>query len=180
MEHISELYLRKFMRKVEQYNSSRQLPEYFKELIGDKKTVKIAELGAGPINTIGDSWPGVEVKVIPSDALALEYDELWEKYQVTPLIKVTYQDFEELRYPSNFFDIVHCRNALDHTENAYQAIKEMKRVCKPGGWVYLAHGLSQKKRFGKHHFWNIEELKLPEFNQKFENDLLIHTWRKNG
>jgi SAM-dependent methyltransferase len=155
MEGVSELYKRKFMRKVGQYNHHAQLPEYFKDLIGRKKKVKIAEIGAGPINTIGDSWPNVDVEVFPSDVLANEYDkELWDLHKQTPVVPVLCEDMEALSYPDKMFDIVHCVNALDHTPDLHSALAEIERVCKKGGWVYLRHSYNQKERFGGHHCWD--------------------------
>lgn len=179
MAGISELYLRKFPRKVEQYNKDSQLPEYFRELIGDKESVLIAELGAGPVNTIGNQWPGVKVEVIASDVLADEYDELWDKIKEVPLVPVVFKDMEYLDYPNDTFDIVHCRNAVDHTKNAYIAIEEMKRVCKPGGWVYLIHAPGQKKRYRGHHYHNFEELELADFQRTIDDEgLIICKWKK--
>lgn len=179
MGHISNLYKRKFLRKVEQYNKPLQLPDYFGLMIGDKKRVLIAEIGSGPVNTIGNYWPGVVVFILASDNLQPEYKkDLWDKYNLEPLTPIQYQDFEQLTYPDNLFDIVHCRNALDHTSDIYKAIEEMKRVCKPGGWVYLAHAPGQKRIFGGHHFHNFEEIDLPGFVISEQEGLIIATWQK--
>jgi len=155
MGNISELYIRKFARKLEQYNKPAQLPDYFKGLIGDKKSVTIAEVGAGPINTIGNYWPEVEVNLYASDVLAREYQELWNQNNAVPIVPISYQDFEKFDYPDGMFDIVHCVNALDHTKNPRKALAEIVRVCKPGGYIYLRHSPNQMDRFGGHHQWNI-------------------------
>lgn len=178
MAVVGKVYIEKFERKIAEYNHSRPLPDYFKDLIGDKKEVVIAELGAGLLNTIGDKLDGVTVKVYPSDILAKEYLELFKEHSVIPYQEVEYQDMENLTYPNEMFDIVHCRNAIDHTPDLHKAISEMKRVCKKGGIVYLAHSPSQKKRFKGHHWHNIEEVLLPEFTTHQEGELIISTWRK--
>ncbi len=153
---VSTLYIRKFARKLEQYNKPMQLPEYFREMIGDKKSVRIAEVGAGPINTIGNEWANVEVEVIASDNMQPEYEKLWKEHDATPIVPVEYADMEKLPYPDGSFDIVHCVNALDHTKSVWHAIKEMDRVCKKGGWIYLRHSPMQKTRFGGHHYSDAE------------------------
>ncbi len=155
---VSDLYIRKFDRKLEQYNKPMQLPEYFRPMIGDTKSVRIAEVGAGPINTIGNQWPGVEVKIDATDNVALEYDkQLWSKHTSIPLVPILHADMENLNmYPDETFDIVHCVNALDHTPDAKKALLELERICKKGGWVYLRHSSNQKDRFGGHHYWNID------------------------
>lgn len=155
MATIGHVYLTKFDRKLKQFNHHGPLPDYFGDLIGDKKKVKIAEVGAGPINTIGDSWPDVEVEIYASDVLASAYmDVLWKPSGQHPVVPVVYEDLENLSYPDETFDIVHCVNAVDHTSDALKAVKELMRVCKKGGWVYLRHSYNQKKRFGGHHEWN--------------------------
>lgn len=169
-------YRKKFKAKEAQYNVHSQLPAYFRDLIGDKKTVFIAELGAGPVNTLGDSLEGVEVKIIASDVLWPEYEGYWEGK--TPLVPIEYQDMENLTYENDSFDIVHCRNAVDHTPNPLKAIEEMKRICKPGGYVYLAHAPGQKTRYGGMHSVDYETLELPEFKQSMDGELIVHIWQK--
>lgn len=147
-------YSRKFLRKLGQFNKPMQLPHYFEHLIGDKKRVRIAELGAGAINTIGQYWPGVEVEILASDVLWPEYEKLWAQTKDVPVTKIEYADMENLPYPDESFDIVHCCNALDHTKNAQKALQEMKRICKPGGVVYILCAEDQKRRFSGMHEWN--------------------------
>jgi ubiquinone/menaquinone biosynthesis C-methylase UbiE len=64
---------------------------------------------------------------------------------------------EEITFPDDEFDIVYCENALDHTVNAPQAVREMIRICKPGGWVYIKCWLMQKEAHRKMHYWNAIE-----------------------
>merc|ERR1712224_869830 len=42
-------------------------------------------------------------------------------------------------FPSNFFELVHIRNALDHTAQPLLGLREMLRVTRPGGRVILWH-----------------------------------------
>lgn len=148
-------YRRKFKKKLAQFNREAELPDYFGPMIGDKKEVAIAELGAGPICTIGNLWKDTKVKLYASDILQNEFALLWKEHNATPAIPVEEQDMEHLTYPDSFFDIVHCVNTLDHTLNPKQAIKEMLRVCKPGGWIYLRHMPDQRKKYRGMHAWDI-------------------------
>lgn len=151
-------YNAKFKSKLDQFNVPSVLPDYFGPMIGDKKKVVIAELGAGPVCTIGNSWPNVEVGIFASDVLQKDFALLWEKYKVAPVVPVTYQDMEHLTYGDNSFDIVHCVNALDHTLDVKQALREMLRVCKPGGWIYLRHYPNQRTQLRGMHAWDINEV----------------------
>ena len=111
-------------------------------LVGDKKEVKVADIGSGPSSRIGRFLDGVEIKVYPSDKQGFKGIES--------------QDMEKLTYHDNFFDIVYCSNALDHTKDALSAVKEMIRVCKSGGWVYIECWLDQLST-GYKHYWNAKE-----------------------
>lgn len=136
---------------IDKYNKPRPLVDYLLPFIEGKKDVRIADIGSGPFSTIGSYLDGVKVEIHHSDNQ--NFTRFWDKYNVNPLILVEYQDMEKLDYPDNHFDIVHCVNALDHTRNAYDAVKEMIRVCMPGGWVYIDCCLDQLDT-GHKHYWN--------------------------
>jgi len=133
------------------------LPDYFGEMIGDKKEVKIAELGSGMFCTIGSLWKTAKVEIYASDMLAASFEEILKEFNIKSFIPVTYEDMENLSYPDNFFDIAHCRNALDHSLNPVREIMEMYRVVKPGGYIYLRHFVNAGESLGYSglHFWNI-------------------------
>jgi SAM-dependent methyltransferase len=116
-----------------------------------------------------------------------EYAKLWDYHHKTPLVPITYEDFEHLSYQDNYFDMVHCVNALDHTVDARQALSELERVCKPGGWIYLRHAPDQKKHYGGMHrfdastsgFDNGTELvPLDGYDVHLAGDLIVATKQK--
>lgn len=146
-------YRKTFDRKVKKFNKTALLPDYFGEMIGDKKHVKIAEVGCALVNTIGDSWLGAQVSIRCSDKYADDFNALWKEKGKRPLHRIYKEDVESLNYASDVFDIVHCRNVLDHTEDPRRAISELKRVSKE--WVYLAHAQNQMDTYGGHHLWNV-------------------------
>jgi SAM-dependent methyltransferase len=150
-------YAKTAVAKAREFNHAFPLPAYFGPMIGDKKKVSIADLGAGMFSTTGCLWPTAEITVCPSDRLADEYMAELRRQNYKPFIPIEKQDMEHLTYPDDSFDIVHCVNALDHCHDPAKAIKEMYRVCKPGGWIYLRHyfntARTQKNR-GMHH-WNM-------------------------
>ena len=143
--------------KEKTFNCIFPIHDYLKELTGDKKRVKIADVGAGMWSTTGSYLDGVDVKIYPSDAIADRFMNGLEEHGIRPLFPIEKQNMESLTYPDEMFDIVHCINALDHVKNPYKAIKEMYRVCKKGGWIYLRHHFNtarRQKERGLHH-WNI-------------------------
>lgn len=139
--------------KIQQFNKPQPLVDYLLPLIGDKKEVKILDVGSGPYPITGQTLEGVNIDLTHCDKQDFGY--FWEKYDATPVFPIEIQDMEKLTYPDNAFDIVHCINALDHTVDALSALKEMIRVSK--GWVYIDCALIQHTNRGKRHYWDALE-----------------------
>ena len=140
--------------RIKRYNQPLPLIDYLMPFVGDKKEVKIADIGSGYITTIGTYLPGVDLKFWHSDKQ--DFVEFYKQRGITPIHPIEIQNMEKLTYEDNFFDIVHCLNALDHTRDAEAVVKEMIRVCKPGGWVYIDCHLDQLDT-GHLHMWNAKQ-----------------------
>ncbi len=54
----------------------------------------------------------------------------------SPLAKVK-MDIHEIPFEDNSVDIIFCNHVLEHVDDDIQALSEMKRVLKPGGWAIL-------------------------------------------
>lgn len=145
-------YQRKRKWKLREFNKHRPIAEYLIPLIGDKKEVSILEVGAGPVLTLGDELPGVDLRITACDKLAKEYADIYGEV----LFPIEFQDMENLTYPDKSFDIVHCVNALDHTHHPDKALKELVRVAKH--FVYLRHNENEgeTQKYSGLHRWNIE------------------------
>ncbi len=135
-------------------NQSLPLVDYLIPLVEDKKEIKIVDIGSGPFPKTGQYLEGVKIEIHNCDKQ--DFSEFWKDLGEAPLFPIEQQNMESLTYPDNYFDIVHCINALDHTRDALAALKEMIRVCKPGGWVYIDCNLDQLSTGGKH-YWNAQE-----------------------
>lgn len=152
---------------IEKWNKPNPLADFLIPFIGDKKEVRIADIGSGPYSVIGSFLGGVKVWIQHSDTQ--NFSNFWWKHNIAPSIEVEYQDMEHLTYVNDSFDIVTCINALDHTADALAAVKEMIRVCKPGGYVYIDCCLDQLDT-GHKHYWNVKEDGIVE-NRKTRFDL---------
>lgn len=53
-------------------------------------------------------------------------------------------DITQIPYPDNTFDIIFCNHVLEHVPDDRQAMRELFRVLKPGGWASLQVPLSRK------------------------------------
>jgi len=136
---------------IRKFNKPLPLLDKIVPLVGNKKEIKLADIGSGPIPCIGSYLHGVELKIYSSDVR--DFTQWWKERNSVPFMPVEYQDMEKLTYPDEFFDIVFCRNALDHTRNAKRAVREMIRVCKTGGWIRIICSLDQLST-GYRHYWN--------------------------
>jgi SAM-dependent methyltransferase len=44
---------------------------------------------------------------------------------------------EDLPWPDGTFDLITCLDVIEHTPDDRVALRELRRVCKPGGWLLL-------------------------------------------
>lgn len=139
---------------IEKYNRLNPLADFLLPFVGDKKEVTIADIGSGPFSIIGSYLEDVSVRIYHIDNQ--DFTDFWKKYKATPFITIEKHSMEKLLFPDSSFDIVVCINALDHTHDAFEAVKEMIRVCKPNGWVYIDSCLDQMTT-GHKHYWNAKK-----------------------
>lgn len=121
-------------------------------------TVRILDVGAGPLTVLGKVWRGRKVELVAVDPLANDYARLLKKHDVVPPVKTAYCEGERVgeRFDENRFDLVYSRNALDHSHDPMGAIRQMVKVCKPGCVVLMENGVNEgehEKYYGLHQ-WN--------------------------
>lgn len=52
-------------------------------------------------------------------------------------VRVTQGSALALPFPAGTFDFVHCNGVLHHTPDPEEGFRELVRVCRAGGWLYL-------------------------------------------
>jgi len=100
---------------------------------------RILEIGAG------GAWLSAELSRLPRvvEVIATDFSpgllkdhapRVFESRKANPA-KITRipGDFHQLDFPDNYFDFVMCSAALHQAVNMVQALREVKRVLKPGG-----------------------------------------------
>ena len=100
---------------------------------------RILEIGAGA------AWLSAELSKLPRvvEIVATDVSPKLLKEQAPKVLKLldaktskitrTPADFHQLAFPDNYFDFVVSSSVLHHAANIVQALREVKRVLKPGG-----------------------------------------------
>jgi SAM-dependent methyltransferase len=146
----------------ERTDPNLELQEELKSLINAPPgaVIRILDIGAGPLTTLGRKWQGRELQIVPLDPLADEYNAILARLSVKPPVATVRGLGEELvkRFGENSFDMAYSSNALDHTENPVAVVGQMISVVKPGSTVYLTHFKNEGRREGYYgmHQWNFD------------------------
>lgn len=100
--------------------------------------LSVLDIGCGPgtitVDLAARVAPGAVTAVERTDdALNLARAEAQQR-NVTNISFVT-SDVHALDFPDGVFDVVHAHQVLQHVTDPVQALREMRRVCVPGGTV---------------------------------------------
>ncbi len=125
-----------------------------------QSALRLLDVGAGPVTSLGGVLPGVALAVTAVDPLASLYAELLAEHGVVPPTPTRFATMEELSlfFPAGHFDLVHCRNALDHAADPLLGIRQMLAVTRVGGAVALDHFPNEGEReaYAGFHQWNLD------------------------
>jgi SAM-dependent methyltransferase len=96
----------------------------------------LLDVGAGP-GTITADFAGrvAQVTATEIDADALSLSQALATERGLSNIDFAVEDVHALSFPDETFDIVHAHQVLQHVGDPVQALREMRRVAKPGGIV---------------------------------------------
>ena len=144
----------------ERVAGDRPFPTYLAALVRhvDGGIVQVLDVGAGPMTQIGTIYKTKKIEVTAIDPLAEEYARLFEEFDLVPRVRTRPGCAERLTdlFSEDSFDLVYCRNALDHSHDPLLGIRQMIEVCKPGGYCWLNHAVNEgrKQRYRGLHQWD--------------------------
>ncbi len=97
----------------------------------------LLDVGSGPgtitADLAGRVAPGAVTAVeATADALSLTAAELARRGVTADLVV---GDVHDLPFPDASFDVVHAHQVLQHVADPVRALREMRRVCRPGGVI---------------------------------------------
>ena len=116
---------------VEEYWNKYRFLKQIKKMCGIENGTKVLDVGCG-ISTVLHLLP--EGNLFGVDPLADDYKKLYKYPSSMSIVKA---DGENIPYNKNFFDVVISSNALDHTSDYKQVVKEIKRVLRPNSFFAL-------------------------------------------
>jgi 2-polyprenyl-3-methyl-5-hydroxy-6-metoxy-1,4-benzoquinol methylase len=65
---------------------------------------------------------------------------------------------QQLPFPENHFDLVSISNALHHLDDVQAVLAEMKRVCRPDGWMLIAEMYRETQSSAQENFHEFHDL----------------------
>lgn len=103
----------------------------------NRRQVSVLDVGCGPCSPFGKMINKELINLIGVDPLAEEYKKILLKHAITIPNKLIQGGGEELSslFEKNTFDMVYSSNALDHSFDPVECIRQMVTVCKDDGFV---------------------------------------------
>jgi ubiquinone/menaquinone biosynthesis C-methylase UbiE len=115
----------------------------------EDEEVKLLEAGVGTGKNIPYYPPNVEFYAVDFSAQMLRQAEKRAAEAGTE-VNLLEMDIENLEFADNSFDLIVASCVFCSVPNPVQGLKELKRVCAPGGKIYLLeHMRSSHKPWGK-------------------------------
>ncbi len=123
-------------------------------------TIRILDVGSGPLTRVGKKWADRQVQVVPVDPLADQYNALLARHGIKPIVPALFAHGEKLleTFDAGSFDLAYASNSLDHTYDPLLVIRQMLGVVKPLHYVYLWHVVNEGARecYAGLHQWNFD------------------------
>ncbi|MEW2415992.1 methyltransferase domain-containing protein [Streptomyces sp. NPDC046866] len=110
-------------------------------LLGELRPgLSVLDVGCGPGTITADLAelvaPGGRVTAVDAAPDVLEQAAAYaEERGLEQAITFAAADVEALDFPDDSFDVVHAHQVLQHVGDPVRALREMRRVCRPGGIV---------------------------------------------
>lgn len=138
-----------------------ELQDEYKRLIDARPgcpPLRLLDVGAGPLTSMGKKWEGRTLQFFPVDPLAQEYNAILARTGLRAPAPSQPGQGEKLLdlFEKNSFDFALASNSLDHSHDPLLVVRQMIAVVKPQCCVYLGHFTNEAITAGYSglHQWN--------------------------
>ena len=131
-----------------------------------KKNVLVVGSGTGG-ELVNFYLEGADVYGIEPYEPAVEISRLKARSIGFPEKNIKKCTAENIDFEDEFFDFVYCYTVIEHVEDVKQSIKEMLRVTKPGGYLFI-HAPDYRQMYEGHY-----KLPLPMFLPVWINKIIL-------
>lgn len=117
------------------------------------------DLGCALSYTFGTEFRGIPVRVDRVDPLASFYNRILERHAPEkPRIRFGMLESVSVAYKEGSVDLIHVRNALDHSANPTLGIMECLKCLRVGGVLYLNHHHNEalRENYRGFHQYNVD------------------------
>ena len=126
----------------------------------DGRSVRVLDVGAGPVSVLGKTHGDVRLDVTAVDPLGKQYARLLAKAGIAPPVPTLACKGEDVaaRFGPNAFHVAYSRNAIDHSADPLAIVSAMTDTVIPGGFVALRHYRCEAETNGyiDLHNWNFD------------------------
>jgi SAM-dependent methyltransferase len=126
----------------ERLKTGRPLPDWaLSSLPAEGGRVRVLDLNAGPLSSLGNQAPEHQVDLIPVDPLAHAFDSLLEEHAYEPPVRTVFCSAEDIlpAFGKASFDLIYCYNGLDFTRDPIAVYRQLLEAIKPGGRIITFH-----------------------------------------
>jgi SAM-dependent methyltransferase len=132
-----------------------------------KPGMALLDVGCGPGTITADLTalvaPGRVVAVDNAPAILEQAARTAADAGYADRVEFAVADVHALDFPDDTFDVVHAHQVLQHVGDPVQALREMRRVCKPGGIV------AARDSDYRGWFWYPESPVMEDWRELFQN-----------
>lgn len=126
----------------ERLKPDRPLPRWAVDALPpDAETVRILDLNAGPVTSLGNQAPGRQIELVPVDPLAHAFRHLLEEQGLESPVPTLFCSAEDILpvFGEEAFDLVYSFNGLDFTRDPVATYRLLLKALKPGGSIITFH-----------------------------------------
>ncbi len=142
-----------------------------------RSSYQVLDVAPGAVSSLGPVLAGKSLSLVVADPRAGAFAGLLERLGIDYGAELVAAPAEMLadRLGEDRFDIVLCDNTLDLCEDPAEAVRQIMRTLRPGGWACLAGAcnVARSENYGGARRWNIElrDGRLFAWNREAEHDL---------